>query len=60
VVDTIAIRSDATTTLSKAEAESKYLLVVANVFELKGKHVGSLTRSSRVAPKIDLNSQRKS
>jgi len=32
VVDTIAIRSD---TLSKAAAESKYLLAVANVFESK-------------------------
>ena len=35
VVDTIAIRSDTTTALSKAAAESKYLLAVGNVFESK-------------------------
>ena len=43
VVDTITIRSDTTTMLSKAAAEYKCLLAVANVFESKGKHVGCLT-----------------
>jgi len=46
VVNTIIIRIDTTTTLSKTAVEVKYLLAVAHVFESKGKHVESLTHPS--------------